>query len=228
MLNKSIQQWYNRRIAAGELNSAGWSRKHSQLLRFLGNMWMFDAPPGALRIKSVADLGCGTGDFLMFCHRIRRGLLKPKLSRYIGIDIREDALHAAKERAEALIDDPETPHMVFARSIEEAPALTVDALVCNAAYGFDCQDPVSDIASACKKFRPQIVVADFFSDLRPYEPTESEGYFSYHPWELTRELRRVTGCSRFTIDHSIMPHVFTVGLFFGRTPWEAYENDFSK
>jgi len=205
---KAVRQWYRKRIARGELTLSGWSRRHSQLLRFEANRIYMERflPQGKW---SVADFWCGTADFRLF--------MGSRISTYCGIEMRRDA----RDFAKAFYQN--TPGTLILQEVPEtSPFGDADVLVANAVYGFDCQDPVSDFKALATVFKPRLVIADFFSRLRDCEPGV-DGYRPFDPAALADEMRRAIGWKRFVVDHSFMPHVFTLVLIKGETPWEKKE-----
>ena len=111
------------------------------------------------------------------------------------------------------------------REIPDQFIVQTDVVVSNAAYGFKEQDPFSDLLQLQKVFKPLVIIVDFFSELRPYEPDDAEGYLAFHPHVMTEKLCEALGTHRFILDHSGMPHAFTLGLGFTETPWEKHENE---
>lgn len=132
--------------------------------------------------------------------------------RYFGIDIREDALGEAKRRLFNIPGVQLDNHMV--QSDEDW-----NVVVCNAAYGFKGQDPFSDFGNLNICYTPEMFVVDFFSPHRPYEP-KGDGYVTWPPEVTAKGLMKVTGFRRWIVDHSFMPHAYTIVLIRGEFPWQ--------
>lgn len=215
---RNVKKWYAERIDRGELNLSGWSRDFSQKLRWETNLRMMEAFLGWLETKgplAVVDFGCGTGGFLHFLMSNH-----VKVSKYYGIEMREDALSALKLASAKM----KLGNVIAAMNeIPEEFVVQTDVLVCNAAYGFKEQSPHRDLTKLKEVFKPRVMVVDFFSELRPYEPELDSGYLAYHPHVLTEKLCSILGTTRFILDHSMMPHAFTLGLGFDATPWSKEE-----
>jgi SAM-dependent methyltransferase len=184
---------------------------YSQRLRWEANLFMINrllSPVGEL---DVVDFGCGTGGF--YFHLQGKG----RLRKYIGIEIRPDA------RAEAHKFSKIHRDMNILSDTPEKEWFPVDAIVANAVYGFPEQNPLADLVQLKKVFPPRVLVVDFFSTLRPYEPEDPDGYFAFDPFKMVKKLRRLLSPSKFILDHSYMPHAFTVGLGFTDTDWGKEE-----
>jgi len=214
---ESIKRWYSERIVRGELTLDGWSREYSQKLRWEVNLRMMEALLETSKKDlplSVVDFGCGTGGFYHFL--VERGV---PIAKYYGIEIREDALHVLKSTAARLkIGNVIT---AFGSAPAEFTDFT-DVAVCNAAFGFEQQNPIYDLKSVVNAFKPSVLIADFFSNLRPYEPG-IDGYLAFNPCLLLMQFCTLFETKRFILDHSSMPHAFTIGLGFAPTPWEVEE-----
>jgi len=74
--------------SGGVARQSGWRRRIGQLARFE----MALAPWDGAGVRSVVDLGCGTGELAGYLRATGREL------EYVGIDVRSDAIECARER----------------------------------------------------------------------------------------------------------------------------------
>jgi len=213
---KNVLDWYDNRIDKGELSTSGWSRAYSQKLRFRKNVQIYRSfvKEGMFGMQKVVDFGCGTADFLKFL--TKGGYLS--VEEYVGIEIRSEA---RREAEIALYDEKKTNGHITSE-IPDGWHMEMDLVVANAAYGFDNQNPVRDITKLVSVFKPKVIIVDFFSEMRPYEPN-MDGYRAFDPFDLTRLLCNRLHSTRFILDHEAMPHAFTIGVGFDPTPWQEEE-----
>jgi SAM-dependent methyltransferase len=207
-----VKKWYEDRIEKGELNLDGWHAQHSQKIRWLATIDMIRHFTGRTRSLKLVDFGCGTGSFFFqFCGR---------LTEYIGIEIRDDAREKALEWSRI------NERMTILEKVPKKYTRKVDVFVSNAAHGFWEQDPIKDMLAVKKAFEPDLYVIDLFSKLRPHEPPEGmDGYRPFDPWQFTHKAMKRLGCTRWMLDHSRMPHVFTAAMATGKTEWEEEEDE---
>ena len=207
-----VKQWYEGRIERGELNLDGWHAEHSQKIRWKATIDLIRHFTGRTRMLKVVDFGCGTGSFFFqFCGR---------MDAYIGIEMRDAAREKALEWSKI------NERMTIMAEVPKEYTKKVDVVVSNAVHGFWEQDPIADLLDVKKAFDPSLYVIDLFSKLRPYEPPEGmDGYRPFDPWQFTDKAIKRLGCARWVLDHSRMPHVFTVAMATGKTEWEEKENE---
>ena len=196
-----MKKWYSDRIERGEMSLNGWTTRHSQKVRFAATMRMLlmeYEPP-----MNIVDFGCGTASFY--------GYARMALGNYLGIEIREEARRQARKILTAVAKN--TPVDVSVRKSLISKNWSVDAVIANGNFGFEQQDLIKELDFLVAVYDPKAIIVDLFSELRPYEPSDTIGYKAYNPHTLLPVLVKHFPFKRWAVDHSYLSHVFTFGLF---------------
>jgi hypothetical protein len=205
----SIRSWYEEKIRRGELDLSGWRLSLSRELRWDATFSQIHNLYGPCHLLAeklkVVDFGCGTAGMYFS--------MSSWISEYIGIEIRDDAYREALRWAGL------DPHIEVLRDIPDYFYRKMDVVVSNAVHGLPGQDPIADFKALDRAFRPRMIVADFYCSRHP-PSLGFEGGKAYDPFEMTENMVTNLGFNSFSLDHTRMPHVFTVAVVRGRTAWE--------
>jgi SAM-dependent methyltransferase len=196
-------RWYAEKVARHgyDYRGLGFRTRSSQEKRFEALLSL-----GDFHGRTVLDVGCGFGDFLVY---LRDNGIE---ARYIGLDICEPMVKRCLERFEG---SDATFHVgdVLQWEPTEAP----DYVVASGIFGLDSRDARARIRPTLRRmfaWARDGMAANFLSQ-RSLEPAENRVYVD--PAEALEMALALTPGVR--LDHSYLPNDFT--LYLDKTPaWE--------
>ena len=201
-------RWYAERVRAHgyDYRGLGFGRRSSQEKRFEALLHL-----GDLDGRSVLDVGCGFGDFLVFL--LERGIEVD----YTGIDVCEPMITRCRERFGA-----GEGRFVRADLLDFDPAQKFDYVVASGLFGLDAAD-------AHERMRPMVeklfalagrgVAMNFLSTR---SPTRTDDRIYVDPPKALEAGLVLTPAAR--IDHTYLPNDFTLYLY-PKPAWTAADEE---
>jgi SAM-dependent methyltransferase len=201
------QYWAERIGRYGDTHEAlGWSSKERQIKRFE----VLSKIVG--QSGSVLDVGCGTGDLYLYLQN------KGWRGKYVGIDISEEMLLAAKKKLPGLTflcHDMFNPVTFGSFSyVLLSGALNLRMSESDYVQYKWMEIVVGNMWAAAKK-----AVSFNVRSSWGFEPL-SEEIFAFDPAIVLAFCKKLT--SNLMLDHTYFPHDFTVFLF--KAKWKTFSN----
>ena len=190
------RRWYAETVAQHgyDHRGLGFRTRSSQERRFEALLLL-----GDFHGRSVLDVGCGFGDFLVY---LRDNGIE---ARYTGLDLCEPMVRRCHERFEGTEATFEVGD-VLAWEPREAP----DFVVASGIFGLDSRDARARIRPTLRRMFgwARVGMAANFLSQRSLEPVENRVYVD--PAEALEMGLALTPAVR--LDHSYLPNDFTVYL----------------
>lgn len=157
--------------------------------------------------RSLLDVGCGFGDFLLFLWK--RGI-RPE---YTGLDLCEPMVARGRERFA-----PEQGRFIAGDVLDHEPGAGYDFVVASGIFGLDTAGARERIAPTVTRMFDwaRTGVAVNFLSRRSPSPAEARVYVD--PAEMLELGLTLSPAAR--IDHSYLPNDFTLHLY-KTPPWEG-------
>ncbi len=166
--------------------------------------------------KKILDIGCGRGDFLKFL------LTSITPSKFIGIDPLEDMVKKSKNFGDSVVDKVNTAWVkkdYLDTEVEKGVDIITAFSIFDRRFG-NMSDTVTYAKKMLEKMVHEAHEGVYVTFLSAYKTIDEEAQSLFYPEKVFQFAHILS--ERVVIDHSYMPHAFSVVIYKGKSVWRNF------